>query len=181
MTTPDRSKFHKVQRYKHLQLTDTNHATNLAQESKAYQLDIKKRSSIDISDNKFNLQPSDLLNFADCQYVVEISVGSRSKTFKMIVDTGSTTNLLITSKCHGGGCDQHRKYKPLNNSSKKKDFEKKLDESEISSNKISYGSGYVKYISLTDIFYIENIKIPKQKFGGVIDQETVFANAAYDG
>lgn len=47
--------------------------------------------------------------------------------------------------------------------------------------RITYGAGDVDYIPLSDSFWIEDIEIKDQSFGGVIDQSIVFDDAAFDG
>lgn len=47
--------------------------------------------------------------------------------------------------------------------------------------KITYASGYVKYDILEDDFFIGNMKISKQTFGGVAKENNVFNSANYDG
>jgi hypothetical protein len=47
--------------------------------------------------------------------------------------------------------------------------------------KISYAQGFVKYQTLIDNFWIGNLEITAQTFGGVVKEKSVFENADYDG
>ena len=80
--------------------------------SKNYIENIDERSEI-AGDGKFEIQPSAMLDYCNAQYVIQISVGTKKDTYKVVLDTGSTTNLLLTYKCQSTGCKQHKKYVTL--------------------------------------------------------------------
>ena len=140
----------------------------------AFTLDIESRTTLS-SNGKIQSQPNPLFNYANCQYILRIAVGQPQKYFKVIIDTGSTTNLLITDRCSNAGCQAHQSYRP-NGEGK---YEAMMDYS--GRHKITYGAGEVDYIPLEDSFWIEDIEIKNQSFGGVIDQSIVFDDAAFDG
>lgn len=135
---------------------------------------------------KIKLLHKHLLNYQNAQYVIKVRVGSRKKKFKFILDTGSTTILLITNKCKTHGCQEHRSYIP-NKKAKEMAIKSVVESSDlttlsdVTTHKISYAQGYVKYRTMIDDFYIGALKITKQSFGGVVSEKSVFENADYDG
>lgn len=130
-----------------------------------YIQNIDERTEI-AGDRKVKIQPSSMLDFDNAQYVIQISVGDKKDTYKVILDTGSTTNLLITSKCKSYGCNQHKKYYP-----QQYFYQSLIEKSDLYSNNITYGSGFVDFVPLKDTFWVENIEVKGQKFGGVVDEK----------
>ena len=93
-----------------------------------------------------------------------MGVGEPNNTFRFIVDTGSTTTLLIDERCQARTCQNHKKYTPSSNLAQVyNDYER-----------INYGGGFVKYQMASDSFFYSNFKIPSQMFGRVTDSELVF-------
>ena len=137
-------------------------------------------------DGKVVRDPTHLKNYSNTQYVVKMSVGKKSKKYKFILDTGSTTLLLITSKCTREGCKEHKSY------TQSRDAEKlsaaflandNQDEvvSAFNTHTINYAEGFVDYETLVDNFWIGDFEVLGQSFGGVVDEKNVFDNAIYDG
>lgn len=93
-----------------------------------------------------------------------MGVGKPNNLFRFIVDTGSTTALLIDKECHKTACENHKQYQKLTTLAKVFN----LDE------KINYGRGYVDYHLAADTFYYNQFEIPEQMFGRVVDQDQVF-------
>jgi hypothetical protein len=127
-----------------------------------------------------------ILNYENAQYVIQMGVGAKEKRFKFILDTGSTTLLLITDKCKSDGCNEHRSYHADKKAQKLevKTLTQSSAVNAISSlhvHKISYAQGFVKYQTLVDNFWIGNLEITAQTFGGVVKEKSVFENADYDG
>jgi hypothetical protein len=141
--------------------------------TKEFAADIESRTRT--SNGKILSQPNPLFNYANCQYILRIAVGQPQKYFKVIIDTGSTTNLLITDRCTNTGCKAHQGYRPKSLQKYREMMGKN------GRHRITYGAGDVDYIALEDSFWIEDIEIKNQSFGGVIDQSIVFDDAAFDG
>lgn len=115
-----------------------------------------------------------------------MSVGKKKNTFKFILDTGSTTLLLITDKCMSKGCQEHKSYHASKKAQKLaiKSLTEASTEKAISSmttHKISYAQGFVKYETLIDNFWIGQLLVKGQTFGGVVKEHSVFEQADYDG
>lgn len=126
------------------------------------------------------------LNYQNAQYVLRVKVGNQKKSFKFILDTGSTTILLITSKCKSHGCQEHQPYH-ADRKAKQMAVKSVVESddlttlSDATTHKISYAQGYVRYRTLIDNFYIGAQQIKEQSFGGVVSEKSVFENADYDG
>lgn len=131
-------------------------------------------------------EPNRLSNYSNSQYILRMGVGKKSKPFKFILDTGSTTLLLITNKCFSKGCLEHNSYKQGHKSTKIS-TEVLADDNTVEAisalnlHTIKYAEGYVKYETLVDDFWVGKFLIEGQSFGGVVKEREVFEGASYDG
>lgn len=135
-----------------------------------------------IEDGKIITDPVIMTNKKNCQYMVKLAVGcsDQKQEFLFILDTGSTTILLIGQDCKSTGCLEHNIYKQSPQCSFK--FQSTLsnqDPNEVSS--IHYGMGMVKFKTNVDDFHFNDFVIENQPFAEVVSQDQVFDGAYYDG
>ena len=117
-----------------------------------------------VSGNLKNLDDISVKIYLTFQYTIKMSVGYPENDYTFIVDTGSTTTLLIDDECQDSACNTHKKYVPYLQTAKTYD----INES------IKYGLGYVEYELKSDSFFYNEFEIPSQMFGSVTRQQEVF-------
>lgn len=129
-----------------------------------------------------NLESIRLYNFCNAQYTIKIHVGQEKIPFKVILDTGSDVSLQITSKCQTKSCQQHKQWSADKNAILIKSNEKRLLGNDFKRiGEINYEMGFIKYQTEFDDYYIGEILVKNQSFGGVIDEKYVFSQSNFDG
>jgi len=68
--------------------------------------------TITAKDGKIIRTSNTYFNYGNAQYLIKLGIGNPNHKYKFILDTGSTTLLLITSKCTKKACLEHKPYNP---------------------------------------------------------------------
>jgi hypothetical protein len=116
--------------------------------------------------------------------LIRVAVGKPDNFFKVILDTGSTNNLLISKKCQTSGCKQHKQWKQTSDSNAgpaPRVLAKSADVEDLATDHIKFGSGSVDIEYMTDTWYLSGLKVENQTFGAVVKEESVFEDSAFDG
>ena len=112
-------------------------------------------------------------NYANSMYVGVIEIGTPLKSFPVILDTGTATLLIASSKCTSEYCLNQQTYSSENSSTYKP-----LD---ITTN-IKFGLGEVKTTFGSETISFGNIKIHNQPFAEIIEEKgNVFDQSAFSG
>jgi hypothetical protein len=136
------------------------------------------------SDGRIIRSPKTILNVANVQYLIRVAVGKPDNFFKVILDTGSTNNLLISKKCQTSGCKEHKQWEPTSDSDAgpaPRLLAKSADEEDLATDHINFGSGSVDIEYMTDTWWLSGLKVENQTFGAVVKEEGVFEESAFDG
>lgn len=111
-------------------------------------------------------------NYFNTQFTLSLAVGHYNQKFKFIIDTGSGTTLLNEKRCNTQGC-KTRKAFDAKQSPTYTPFGRLI--------KINYAKGGVTIELGKDSFYFEDLKVPHQEFGVILNEEGLFQAASYDG
>jgi hypothetical protein len=136
------------------------------------------------SDGRIIRSPKTILNVHNVQYLIRVAVGKPDNFFKVILDTGSTNNLLISKKCQTSGCKEHKQWEPTSDSNAgpaPRLLAKSADGEDLATDHIIFGSGSVDIEYMTDTWWLSGLKVENQTFGAVVNEEDVFEDSAFDG
>lgn len=118
------------------------------------------------------LYSTQIKNFFNTQYTVDVAVGNSQEKFTFIIDTGSGTTLLNEKRCNTFGCHS------------RKAFDSKSSKQYVPFGKlirINYAKGGVTIEIGKDDFYFEDLRITNQEFGVILKEDGLFQAASYDG
>jgi hypothetical protein len=139
------------------------------------------------ADGRIIRSPKTILNVNNIQYMIRVAVGKPDNFFKVILDTGSTNNLLISKKCKTDGCKEHKQWEAMEDldagtGNLGMRFLAKENEAEAeATDHIDFGSGSVDIEYMTDTWWLSGLKVENQTFGAVVNEEGVFEDSAFDG
>jgi cathepsin D len=118
------------------------------------------------------LYTTKMKNYFNTQYTVNMGVGHPGDGFSFILDTGSGTTLLNERRCKTRGCKTRKSF-DSKSSPHYSPFGKII--------KIAYAKGGVTIELAKDHFYFEDLEIPNQEFGVILNEDGLFQSASYDG
>ncbi|QPG94193.1 saccharopepsin [Epichloe festucae Fl1] len=117
--------------------------------------------------------PVPITNFMNAQYFSEITVGTPPQTFKVVLDTGSSSLWVPSKSCSSIACYLHSTYDSSSSSTYKKNG---------SSFEIRYGSGSLSGFVSNDVVSIGDLKIKNQDFAEATEEPGLaFAFGRFDG
>lgn len=117
--------------------------------------------------------PVPISNFMNAQYFAEISIGTPSQPFKVILDTGSSNLWVPSEQCGSIACYLHQKYDSSASSTYKANG---------TSFEIRYGSGSLSGFVSQDVVTIGDIVIEGQDFAEATSEPGLaFAFGRFDG
>lgn len=165
-----------------MSLSQINPMLSQMNTKKGYEnLEINERSVYE--NGKIVTDPVIMTNIENSQYVIKLGVGCDAETrkdFMFILDTGSTTILLVGEDCTDSGCLQHQSYKQSPKCYSR--FSEALgNRSPEITSRISYGKGDIGYKTKVDDFYFGSFRVDHQPFADVYKQKIVFNDSAFDG
>lgn len=135
-----------------------------------------QRMSLNDLGAKFGVQgvdPQGIINFENAQYFGPVGLGTPSKTFKVVFDTGSSNLWIPSSQCRSLACDVHARYNH-NKSSTYSPNGTKLD--------LAYGSGACKGFLSEDVLTIGTTRVPGVTFGEMTTEGSIsFIAGRFDG
>lgn len=106
------------------------------------------------------------------QFTLRLGVANYKDKFSFILDTGSGTTLLNEKRCTTIGCQT------------RKSFNSKASPTYSTIGrliKINYAKGGVTIELAKDSFFFEDLQVPNQEFGVILNEEGLFQAASYDG
>ncbi|GLB42265.1 putative aspartic peptidase A1 [Lyophyllum shimeji] len=99
--------------------------------------------------------PVRLGSFMNAQYFADISLGTPPQSFKVILDTGSSSLWVPSAQCKAAPCQSHRKYNSATSSTSRANGTKFS---------IKYGSGLVQGFFTRDVLKIGDLTVRDQTF-----------------
>lgn len=139
-------------------------------EAAVVQLPLKKHSS------KGALKESNevvVSNYETMEYYIDISLGTPSQHFKVLLDTASADLMIPSVSCSYNSCGSHYRY----NSADSSTYIKKID-----SFSTSYGHGTIEGTQSMDTMNFGGLDIPFQGFAEITSvTNTDYLNVKYDG
>lgn len=116
--------------------------------------------------------PVPLRNSANVEYSAEISLGTPRQRFTVVLDTGSSSFWVPSSKCKDVACSKHQRYNSTASSTYQANGTKFG---------VNYGSGHVEGFYSQDVLRVGGIKIEDQIFAETLQESDAFEFGKFDG
>ncbi|AGO11391.1 AaceriACR143Wp [[Ashbya] aceris (nom. inval.)] len=115
---------------------------------------------------------SEVINYLNMQYSVDITLGTPPQQFRVALDTGSSLLWVPSDRCTSRTCSRHNSYRPGSSSTYK------ATDRSIA---LEYVKGDARARVAVDTLYFAGAKIENQGFGQADNVADVFYYAQFDG